>query len=358
MDAPTVHKELNPGEGSPGGYRPSWKRDRSDDTQKGALDLRRIPLNLVDAFSEEVLGGNPAGVVCDARGLEDWEMQRIAREVGASETAFVLERRGDDFDVRFFTPTREVDLCGHATIALFWVLAEGGYLEPLDGRRVLYQNTRAGRLQVEVIGGRYRPEMVMMTQVPPRTIAREGWSLELREILGIGEADVGGIPEPEIVSTGLPDLIVPLPDRECLWGLRPDLIVPLPDRECLWGLRPDLSALKAYCLARDISSVHCVTLDAESGFDAHCRDFSPALGIPEEAATGTASGATAAYLVSTGMIPVSRDASFLHLDLEQGRVMDRPSRIRCEVHLCSGRPVGIRVGGPARTFFGGEIQLG
>ena len=103
---------------------------------------------LVDAFTDKAFAGNPAGVVADEN-LDDATMQVIAREINASETAFIRQYDDDLFKVRFFTPTEEVDLCGHATIGAFFVLASKGYIHPIkEGRKKLEQITKAGRLPV------------------------------------------------------------------------------------------------------------------------------------------------------------------------------------------------------------------
>lgn len=97
------------------------------------------------AFSKAVNGGNPAGVVLDADFLSEHEMQKIAAEVGFSETAFVQKSENADFKLRFFTPCAEVDLCGHATVAAFYLLAYKGLIEVGE----YSQETKAGILKVE-----------------------------------------------------------------------------------------------------------------------------------------------------------------------------------------------------------------
>lgn len=84
----------------------------------------------VDAFTKDGKGGNPAGVCLDGSGLSDLQMQSIAAKVGFSETAFVLPSQSADFRLRFFTPTTEVNLCGHATVATFHLLQEHGRINP------------------------------------------------------------------------------------------------------------------------------------------------------------------------------------------------------------------------------------
>jgi len=122
------------------------------------METRRVLL--VDAFTDEPLSGNVAGVVPDAEGLSDEEMGRVAAEVGASETAFVLEGEGDaDERVRYFTPTTEVDLCGHATIASYAALFAEDAIDA--GDRTVRTNVGDLRITVEADG------TVWMRQNPP-----------------------------------------------------------------------------------------------------------------------------------------------------------------------------------------------
>ena len=113
----------------------------------------RIRLKKVDAFTDTPLAGNPAGVVVQADGLTDKQMQGIAREVAASETAFILPSSTPDADlrVRWFTPGTEVPLCGHATIAAFHALAEEGMFGMSGpGSYSFHLETRSGVLPVTV----------------------------------------------------------------------------------------------------------------------------------------------------------------------------------------------------------------
>ncbi len=295
----------------------------------------------VDAFTDQVFGGNPAGVVPGAEGLTGEQMQQIAREMNVSETAFLVEEEEGCFDVRFFTPIEEVDLCGHATIAAFWLLALERRVKRIGDRSTVHQRTRAGQLEVDIYYRGDHPARVMMTQVPPRFMGGGGWEPGLEEALGLSGRDgFSHMPLPEVISTGLPDLIIPFPDRQSLWSLS-----------------PDLPALADFCRNRDIISVHCFTLDTlVEGNTAHCRDFSPAVGVPEEAATGTASGATAAYLVRHGLVDPG-GAGFVAMTLEQGHILGRPSTIYAEADIEKGQSVGIRVGGEARVVIDGVLRI-
>jgi len=292
--------------------------------------------------------------VPDARGLDEDLMQKIAREMNVSETAFVLPG-GDrpEVEVRFFTPTTEVDLCGHATIATFFALALRDRLPSAPhrtpgGQLVCRQRTRAGELPVQVLLDEAgRPAQVMMAQLPPATRGEPGREAlaELAAALGV-EVDLLRGQEgttPEIVSTGL-------------W----DLIVPLPDRKTLWSLEPDLARLARLCRQLQVVSVHCFTFDALDTGDGgeiavHCRDFAPAVGINEEAATGTASGALGGYLALRGLIPFYDGVA--RLRCEQGHILGRPSLIHVRLEASPPGPPRVWVGGTARLVLEGKIIL-
>ena len=104
--------------------------------------MQRRRCLLVDAFAEEPLAGNPAGVLPDADGLGPDQMQAVAAEIGASETAFLHPSGSADRRVRYFTPTTEVDLCGHATIASHAHLHADGVVEAGTHRTSAFSRSR------------------------------------------------------------------------------------------------------------------------------------------------------------------------------------------------------------------------
>ncbi len=358
--------------------------------------MKEIDIYQVDAFTGELFGGNPAGVVPDATGLGEDVMQKIAREMALSETAFIIDKRGKgvggqpcifknsvqgpdvlkaaDFEVRFFTPWNEVDLCGHATIGSFWLLAELGIINLSNGTRPakaqpehrksdgemghitsdsgevrVYQQTKAGLLPVDILAGcEGTPVRVMMTQNLPEVVSIPSYEeiAELEGILGAPKGCITGFvgPDgqhavPQVVTTGLPDLIVPVSSREALLSMR-----------------PNMAALIDFCNARKIISCHCFSLETlDPAATVHCRDFSPAVGVPEESATGTASGATGGYLVLNKLVPVKEPVT--RIVCEQGYVLKRPSTIHVEVESHDGRITGVRVGGSAVTAIKGKIRV-
>ena len=159
---------------------------------------------VVDAFTSEAFGGNPAGVVLLGKNgafPDDELMRQVAAELRYSETAFVQQNGPTEFTVRYFTPAAEVDLCGHATIATFGVLRQEGIV-PTGA--VCMNHTLAGDLQVK-IGPR-----VMMQMAPPRLVDQAVDVERLHHIMaGASQLQWPELPV-EIISTGLPDIIMPM----------------------------------------------------------------------------------------------------------------------------------------------------
>ena len=251
---------------------------------------------IVDAFTSEPFGGNTAGVVLlDGDFPSDKLMQQVAAELRYSETAFVQRNGSAEFTVRYFTPAGEVNLCGHATIASFGLLLKEGIVA--DGELCL-NHTLAGDLKVKAGG------QVMMQMAPPAVVNHPIDIERLHVIMG-GES-VQTWPElpVEIVSTGLPDIIMPVASREALNAMR-----------------PDMAALAAYSIELDVVGVHAFAL-ADDGYTAHVRNFGPRYNIPEESATGTANAALTHYLQRRGLVELGGSCRFL-----QGEAMGHPSVI-------------------------------
>ncbi|MFC6874487.1 PhzF family phenazine biosynthesis protein [Halobellus marinus] len=288
------------------------------------MDTRRVLL--VDAFTADPLAGNAAGVVPTADDLSTDQMRAIARELAVSETAFVLPSETADRRLRFFSPTQEVDLCGHATIATHAHLHETGTIESGDHT----VETEVGVLDVEV-----EPDgVVWMTQNNPRVERVTVDYDRLGDALGIDPAaleDVGADIPTAVASTGLPFLFVPVNFLEHLGGADPD-------QEAIAALAEEVDAAGIYAFTFD-------ALDADSTL--HGRAFAPGVGIPEDPVTGTASGACGAYLREVGAFDEFPD----ELQLEQGYFLDRPGTVRVQVGA------NVRVGGRAVTSLDGRLTV-
>lgn len=278
---------------------------------------------VMDSFSDRIFGGNQAGVVLADKALEPAVMQQVAAELKHSETAFVWQTEEGN-RLRYFTPAGEVDLCGHATVAVFALLRRLGRIE--DGTHKAL--TRAGALEIEVSG-----ETVWMDMAPPKTLGilpEESWE-ELYGAYGLTLEDRPADLPPEIVSTGLADIMVPVRDHETL----------------LRAVQDERTVTE---LSRrfDVTGVHMFCLGEEA---VYCSNFAPLYDIPEECATGTSNGALTYYLYERSLVEPERENLFL-----QGEHMERPSRILSRLTVQDGA-VRVRIGGQAVMSLAGEMDL-
>ena len=273
---------------------------------------------IVDAFTTQPFGGNTAGVVLlDDTFPSDEFMQQVAAEFRYSETAFVRQDGDTEFTVRYFTPRGEVDLCGHATVATFGTLYKLGIIA--DGAMCL-NHTLAGNLQVRV------GDKVMMEMAEPQIIDVTVDVERLYSIMGVKNSHID-LPV-MVVSTGLPDIMMPVSSVEELNTL-------VPDMDALAQLSDELN----------VTGVHAFAL-SDDDFTAHVRNFGPLYGIPEESATGTANGALTHYLHHNGIIQAPAECRFL-----QGEAMQRPSVVATTL-LENG---AIWVGGDSAIVAIGEL---
>jgi len=285
---------------------------------------------LVDAFTDTPLTGTVAGVVPDAAGLSAERMQAVARELGASETAFVLPSPSADRRVRYFTPTTEVDLCGHATVATHVALHADGTIAA--GGHSL--ETGVGTIEVEVTDD----GAAWMTADAPEVRRLEaGVDVDYDRVAGALNVD----------PAALADVGEDLPLAVASTGLA-YLIVPVNFFEHLSGMAPDSGAVEALCRAVDATGVYAFTFDTlDVDSTLHGRMFAPLAGVPEDPVTGTASGAVAAYLRRFDAF----DAMPEELRLEQGHLVDRPGLVRVRTE---GE---IRVGGTATVALDGRLRV-
>lgn len=300
---------------------------------------------IVDAFTDTTFGGNPAGVVILPEGTDfppDEVMVKTAAELRYSETAFIKRLGDHEFNIRYFTPAAEVDLCGHATIGSFHALLHGGFIEK-DCRCI--NHTLAGDLNIVIEDG-----FILMDMAAPvklGEIAEENSLSELYSIMGLDYAaqkEKGLDLLPQMISTGLPDIMMPVVSREDLNAIAPDF--------------PALAQLsKRY----EVVGVHAFTLDAREGATCHTRNFAPLYDIDEEAATGTSSGALTYYGYLNGFVKNGDHCKFI-----QGEAMDRPSvilstfELDCSADGCeegAARPCYIQVGGSGVVLAEGDIHI-
>ncbi len=287
--------------------------------------MKEIKVYLLKSFGINPNGGNPAGVVLNADELTSAQKLEISSNVGFPETAFVEQSSEADFKVTFFTPTKEVDLCGHATIAVYALLLQNKLLS--TGRFI--QELKAGTLAIEIKNDGF----VWMDQTLPEFLE----ILETQDINScVNISPSWGDLKSQVVSTGLRDILLPIQTRKELDSL---IIDPV-----------KLSELNQ---RTNTVGLHAFTLDVlGNNYIAHTRNFAPLYGINEESATGSSNGALAAYLFKYGKLDSSR---LKNLNFEQGQGMGQPSEIHVSLSIEDKNIKRVQVGGKAILI--GEMSV-
>jgi len=321
--------------------------------------MQDIVMKQVDVFTTNPFGGNPAGVITEADSLSSEMMLTIAGEMNLSETTFVTLPSTDEalFRIRFFTPSEEVSLSGHAMIASCYALIEDGRIPLGDGVTKALFETKAGIKHLDIHftrGTAARPsegagvalaingaeagvlEKIMLHQsvkmhrpsdVSPQDVAR---------ILGLDAAEIRrtGLPL-EIISTGLEQLMIPVAHKETIHEMNPDLI-----------------KLNLMNRAHGIHTNHVFAIDTYSAdCVAYMRHFAPALGMWEDPASGTAAAGLASYLLRHGVVTSG------NMIIEQGKDVGNFARILVEA-LNPEDPLGeMRIGGLAVTSITRRISI-
>ncbi len=295
---------------------------------------RRYPFMQVDAFTRTRLAGNPCAVVFDADDLDDATLLAIAREMNLAETSFVLTPRRSDVRARYFTLADEIPLAGHPTVATLHALVETGRLALPGGATTVSLEIGAGVIPVEVVADGGVATRVTMSQMKPQFLAVLDTPTVLATI-GLEEADlVAGVPL-QIVSTGTPQLMVPVTGLDAL--------------RRAW---PDIAALAALKRAHGFSSLHLFCREgATAAGNTFARDFDAPPEIVEDPFTGSATGGMAAYLWHYGLIDRPRFTA------QQGHWIARPGDAYVEVVGPRDDIETVKVGGDAVTVLTGELTI-
>lgn len=299
--------------------------------------MKRLPFLWIDAFTAAPYQGNPCAVVLDAELLDERAMQTIAREMNLSETAFVSRSDRADFAARFFTPAEEIPLAGHPTLAVVRALLETGRIRhagrATEVRLELKDGPITVRIETDRTGAAGDQVQITMRQRKPR-FQRIYDSAEALAAFGLAATDVlEGLPV-QTVSTGTPQLMIPLRDHAALRRAAVHL--------------PGYVALRE---SGDFFSPHLFCLE---GATPEGRTFARHFGLPpdtpEDPFTGSATGGMAAYLWHHGVLeePV--------LVAEQGHWMGRPGRAKVEVEGPRDDVEAVLVSGAAVTVLRGEID--
>lgn len=294
---------------------------------------------LIDVFTDRPFGGSRLYLFPDGGQVGAGLMQKLASEMGAGETAFIVPARGPQAagaGLRVFTPTGEIPFGGHSVLGATFALDELGRR---DGEREPFVwQLEAGRFTVERRRADDGPEYYL-TQEPPVFMGQYFHRGKVARTLGLSEEEIAitGLPC-EVISTGLPIHIVPLPSLEAMAAI-------------------NLRRREADAIARDLGfgDLFVFTCEVEDpAATVHCRMFAPHFGIPEDAASGAATGALVAYLVKHRLVKCD---GAVRIVAEQGLEMGRPSRIVAEATVRGGQAADIKVGGRCVRVGRGKLDV-
>jgi trans-2,3-dihydro-3-hydroxyanthranilate isomerase len=286
----------------------------------------------LDVFTTNRFEGNPLAVITDGDGLSNDTMQAIAREMNLSETVFVQKPTDDRAlaRLRIFTTREELKLAGHPVVGTWFLLAELGVVPAQEGAVHIMQQTGAGVLPVEIAFRNGRPHRVTMTQTAANFKPIKVDKKKLAAALGVSTSDFHGKLQPQYVSTGLSNLMVPFKNRA---GLE--------------RIELNMTALRQL-QGKNGTMAYCFALNGSN--KAFSRGMLP-WEIYEDPGTGSAAGSLGAYLVQNGEL----DAGEM-LTVQQGVEMGRPCQIEVEVSR-NGKKLVPRVSGAAVRVFEGTVRV-
>ena len=289
----------------------------------------------IDSFTTRPFAGNPAGVIPNADGLTASQMQAIARELNNSETAFVIpaESLDGNVKVRFFTPTTEVPVCGHATIAAHFALALEG--APFGTWRQL---CGAGEIPIETEqhNGLIR---VWMHQRPATFEKPLSAIIAARIItaLGLAANEVHSDLPLQVVSTGHSKVVVPIKTNGAVARLKPDMAA-------LSALSSEIGCNGYYPFEMPFD---------EAGASARGRMFAPRIGIPEDPVTGNASGCLGAYLLHHALLETDAEGRIVFVAY-QGTEVGRPGSVLVDAQRVD-EDIRVKIAGHAALTLKGSM---
>ena len=293
--------------------------------------MEKMNYSIVEVFAEGKYTGNPLAVFKNAGNISDSEMQQIAKEINYSETTFILSnsKNNGGFDVRIFTPNEEVPFAGHPTLGTAYIIQNEVLKETVEN---LILNFKGGQILVS-----FNPqeEVLWMQQNEP-TFGQILDPNKVSEVLNIDNEYIDNRFPIQEVSTGLPVIIVPLKSLEAVKKVR-------------------INKEKYFELIEHTDAKAIMVFSPEayhSENDLNVRDFADYYGIPEDAATGSANGCLAAYLVKYQYFKKSE----INIRVEQGYEIERPSLLFLKADDDNGK-INVNVGGKVVKIAQGEWFL-
>lgn len=305
--------------------------------------MATLNYSLVDVFTSTAFGGNQLAVFHDESPLPSATMQKIARELNLSETVFIQPPAdsNNQKSLRIFTPKVELPMAGHPTIGAAYVLAAANKIPLAVGKNDWMFEEPVGEIPVSVYEKNGQIEKVEMTQPLPAFGSIYEKPGLVADLLSLSVRDFDKNLPLQSVSSGVPFLYVPVRSLSAMKQIK--------FRIDIWE--------KHFSNNSSTQNIFVFTTETvQKSSTVHSRMFAPAMGIPEDPATGAASGPLGAYLVENGVVAPSKN-QFYHIRSEQGFEMDRPSFIEITVGKTKGAISSIKIGGNAVDVGTGQLQL-
>lgn len=287
-----------------------------------------VTVQILNAFTENGKGGNPAGVVLNADELSDKNKLEISKKIGLSETAFVSKSKTEDFKLDFFTPNKQIAHCGHATVATFSYLKQIGTLKNDSSSK----ETIDGKRKIEMIG-----DLAFMEQLAPNYVDVSHKESIILKSIGLKKNDLIPNAPIQLVNTGNSFILVPVKSKEILKNI-------IPDFNLISEVSEEFDLIGYYVFSTDTDN---------PDNDVTSRMFGPRYGILEEAGTGMAAGPLGCYLFDILKIKKKK------FHIQQGKYMKEPSPslIIVDLRIENGEIKDLMAGGKGLLKRQIEVQI-
>lgn len=301
--------------------------------------MTEYPFGVYSAFSDSAFGGCAAGILDQASELTGSEMLQIAREIGVPATCFITGISPTEVSVRFFSPLSEYPMCGHATIGLMtWLKERGFFIFDDNGVAHTRLSTPDTLTNVEVQQRKDGCIEVLLSLPPAEFVPAPVGSIELSHVLGIESERLESNLEMTMTTTDFRSLLVPIDN--------------VSDLE---AVRPDFQGIEDLCRGSVMDTIFLFApKDDDLANGIRCREFCPAVGTPESAASGTTNRSISCYLYEQNRLTSARDG-VASLSISQGKEVGRPSNIRSVISLQDGQVNSVGIGGVATRVVNGAF---
>ncbi|MBZ5202718.1 PhzF family phenazine biosynthesis protein [Planomicrobium chinense] len=305
--------------------------------------MTSLNYELIDVFTNSPFGGNQLAVFHDEIELPTETMQKIAGELNLSETVFIRPPKnpGNQKSLRIFTPKMELPMAGHPTVGASFVLADKGLIPTESGQNHWILEEQVGEIPVTVYKEGTAISKVEMTQPLPvfgSFFQKPGL---VADLLSLSPKDLDQRFPIQSVSSGVPFLFIPVRTLAAMQDI--NFRVDIWERQ--FSKNPYTQHIFAFTMQTE-----------EKQSTVHSRMFAPAMGIPEDPATGAAGGPLGAYLVEHGVIPPSKDGKYM-IRNEQGFEINRPSYIDVTITKNGSQISDVKIGGQSVRMGHGQIVL-